>query len=186
MYSHYLKVSREFSQNIFPITWPCFLFCFILCIEVLTSPQNTSFLLKLPPLIRQFPLVIIFFVKNCTPHQKKKKKKVIPLFTIFPINLLLKIDIQYTPQVVIKVPVIGGVNVLIYIFICLCIYYQYILMYALIYIYICLYLYINIYLYRQKPYHPCQTLSKFDVLLHKTHRKVLLVIRCQGSTSLGL
>ena len=149
-------------------------------------PPQICKLSKPLPLIRQFPLDIIFFVKNCTPHQKKKKKKVIPLFTIFPINLLLKIDIQYTPQVVIKVPVIGGVNVLIYIFICLCIYYQYILMYALIYIYICLYLYINIYLYRQKPYHPCQTLSKFDVLLHKTHRKVLLVIRCQGSTSLGL
>ena len=148
-------------------------------------PPEICKLSKPLPLIRQFPLNINFFREKLHPPTKKKKK-VIPLFPIFPINLLLKLDILSTPQAVIKVPVIGGVNVLIYIFICLCIYYQYILMYALIYIYICLYLYINIYLYRQKPYNLCQTPSKFDVLLHKTHRKVLLVIRCQGSTSLGL
>ena len=39
--------------------------------------------------------------------------------------------------------------------------------------------------YQQQPRHPCQTFSKFDALLQKTHSKVLLVLTYQGSTSLG-
>ena len=38
----------------------------------------------------------------------------------------------------------------------------------------------------RKPCHPFQIFSKFDALLHNTHSKVLLVLRYQGSTSLGL
>ena len=39
--------------------------------------------------------------------------------------------------------------------------------------------------YKQKPNRLCVTFGKFDVLLHETHIKVLLVLMYQGSTSLG-
>ena len=35
--------------------------------------------------------------------------------------------------------------------------------------------------HQQEPCHPCQTFSKFDTLLHKAHRKMLLVLQYQGS-----
>ena len=39
--------------------------------------------------------------------------------------------------------------------------------------------------YKQKQCQLRQTFSKFDSLLYKTHSKVLMVLRYQGSTSLG-
>ena len=39
--------------------------------------------------------------------------------------------------------------------------------------------------HRQKPCYSSQPFSKFDSLFHKTHSKVLPVLRYQGSTSLG-
>ena len=37
----------------------------------------------------------------------------------------------------------------------------------------------------QKPCHPSQTFSEFDVLLHKIYSKVLPKLRYPGSTNLG-
>ena len=36
-----------------------------------------------------------------------------------------------------------------------------------------------------KPISLCQTYNKFDAFLHKTHSKVYLVLRYQGSTNVG-
>ena len=37
----------------------------------------------------------------------------------------------------------------------------------------------------KKPCHLCQTFNTFEALLHKTYSKALLILRYQGSTSLG-
>ena len=39
--------------------------------------------------------------------------------------------------------------------------------------------------YKQKPCDTCQSFSKFNALSHKTHNKVLLVLKYQGLTRLG-
>ena len=39
---------------------------------------------------------------------------------------------------------------------------------------------------KQKPCHWCQSYSKLDTLLHKTQRRVFLLLKYQGSSSVGL
>ena len=54
-----------------------------------------------------------------------------------------------------------------------------------IYFYVCVYVCDIESEKQQKPCHSCQTFSIFDAMLHKTHNKVLLVLRYQGPTNLG-
>ena len=60
--NHVLSLPQSF-KGIFTKIFPYYLTMFLALLHtvhmVLTSPQNTSFLLKLPPLIRQFPYILL-------------------------------------------------------------------------------------------------------------------------------